>query len=626
VTIYPSGTLIDNRYEVVQGPGEKPGLAGGMGVVYLCLDHQEDLPVALKTFQSQFLPNRAARDRFLREGTTWVELGRHPHIVRCHRVFSPPVSPDVYLVLEWVAQAEGKPDASLRAWLTPGQPLPVEQALLFALHVARGMRHATQQIPGLVHRDLKPENVLVGQDGRARVTDFGLAKTLADLGVELVSESLGTSDFSPSRTQLTQAGVAGTPLYMAPEQWTPGESLDARADIYALGCILYEMLTGQCAVTGKSLRQLERAHRAGQVGKLPRGLPRQVRGLVRRCLALGRGDRYGTWGEVEVVLAQGYERLVGQEAPAEAAAGAETRAERVAAGWSYNAIGASYLHIGKFDVALGYFERVVRIGQAEQERELEGAGLGNLGAAYHVLGDARRAIEFHQQHLAIAREIGDRRAEGRALSNLGATYHVLGDARRAIEFHEQRLAIAREIGDRRGEGEALGSLGSAYHVLGDAQRAIGFHQQRLAIAREIGDRRGEGRALSNLGGAYADLGDARRAIDFHDQSLTIAREIGDRAGEGRALGNLGAAYRALGDARRAAEFYKQGLATQREIGNVMEGAITNFNLALLLYEQGRRVEALRHAEYAAQAFAQVGHAPYAQRARQLVAQIRGHGR
>ena len=110
MALYPIDALIANRYEVVKV------LTGGMGVVYLCLDRQEDFPVALKTWKPEYLPNRAARDRFLREGTIWQELGRHPHVVRCYRVFSPAVGPEVYLVLDWVAEAEGKRDASLRAW------------------------------------------------------------------------------------------------------------------------------------------------------------------------------------------------------------------------------------------------------------------------------------------------------------------------------------------------------------------------------------------------------------------------------------------------------------------------------------------------------------------------------
>ncbi len=177
---YPSGTRIAGRYEVAGRP-----LMGGMGIVYLCFDHQEQRPVALKTFRPEFLPDRAARDRFLQEGETWVRLGKHPHIVRCYEVFQDSPRPEVYLALELIAKEEGRRDASLRAWLTPGQPLPAEQALLIALQIARGMTHAAETIPGFVHRDLKPENVLVGADrlsnaaiNRARVTDFGLVKGL----------------------------------------------------------------------------------------------------------------------------------------------------------------------------------------------------------------------------------------------------------------------------------------------------------------------------------------------------------------------------------------------------------------------------------------------------------------
>ena len=78
---YPPGTRIAGRYEIAGRP-----LMGGMGIVYFCLDLEEDRPVALKTFKPEYLPDRAARDRFLREGTHWVDLGRHPHVVRCYGV------------------------------------------------------------------------------------------------------------------------------------------------------------------------------------------------------------------------------------------------------------------------------------------------------------------------------------------------------------------------------------------------------------------------------------------------------------------------------------------------------------------------------------------------------------
>ena len=230
---------IAERYEVVNTQ------EGGMGIVYLCRDHLTSDLVALKTFKPEYLSHRAARDLFLREGTMWVEIGRHPNIVQAYRVERVGDGREVYLVLEWIVQPQDKNSPSLRSWLKKGQPLPVAQSILFALHVARGMRFATQKIPGLVHRDLKPENILIGYDDMARVTDFGLASTLSSHGPGSAIGTFEDSRENVGRTQLTQ-GVAGTPLYMAPEQWAH-QGLDARADIYALGCILYEMVMGQFA-------------------------------------------------------------------------------------------------------------------------------------------------------------------------------------------------------------------------------------------------------------------------------------------------------------------------------------------------------------------------------------------
>src|SRR6185503_4527231 len=214
---YPPGTRI-GQYEISSRP-----MMGGMGVVYFALDHANGgSPVALKTFRPELLPDRAARDRFLREGTAWVELGSHPHIVRCYKVEY--IDPTAFLVLELIAKEQNMPDASLRSWLIPGHPLPIEQALLFAIQIARGMQHATEKIPGFVHRDLKPENILIGADklpgtdvNRLRVTDFGLAKAITIRDSDIVSTSTNKLELKPSHIQFTR-GV-GTPLYMAPEQW-----------------------------------------------------------------------------------------------------------------------------------------------------------------------------------------------------------------------------------------------------------------------------------------------------------------------------------------------------------------------------------------------------------------------
>jgi len=119
MSLYLPGSIIANRYEVASHP-----LMGGMGIVYLCIDHQKDRPVALKTFRPEYLPDRAARDRFLREGTTWVDLGQHPHIVRCYKIDYIGDGREVYLALEMVTKEPRRRDASLRSWL---QQVKIEQ-------------------------------------------------------------------------------------------------------------------------------------------------------------------------------------------------------------------------------------------------------------------------------------------------------------------------------------------------------------------------------------------------------------------------------------------------------------------------------------------------------------------
>ena len=206
-----------------------------------------------------------------------MRLGKHPHIVRAYSVERIGDGREVYLVLELVAKEEGRRDASLRSWLTPGQPLPTDQALLIALQIVRGMRHAAETIPGFVHRDLKPENVLVGADrlsnapiNRVRVTDFGLVPGLRAEQVPAETEA----DLAQSPSRPTRIGsIVGTPQYMAPEQWE-GSDVTMQADIYALGCILGEMLTGRMLAQGGTLDEVRRAHQrwAGSEGHADRSL------------------------------------------------------------------------------------------------------------------------------------------------------------------------------------------------------------------------------------------------------------------------------------------------------------------------------------------------------------------
>ncbi len=530
-----------------------------MGLVHLCIDHKDSVsPVALKTFKPKFLSDRATRDRFLREGTIWVALGKHPNIVHAHRVERLRNGLEVYLVLEWVAAiAEDMEDASLRAMLLLRKYLPPEQALTFALHIALAMNYATTQIPGLVHRDLKPENVLVGRDGIARVTDFGLASVLA---------TIYDTDTEPGTHIRTSDGGVGTPLYMAPEQWKRRTPVDHRADIYAFGCILYEMLTGQLAVSGTNTAELSRAHQLGWVNPLPKIIPTEIQTLVRGCLATAPENRFQSWRDVVTAVSLVYRRVIGEPPPAVAASGDESddRRERIVAGWSYNAVGLSYRDIGNHDLAAGYFERVVWVGQKERDFSLLSVGLRHLGDAYRSLGDLDGAVKHHRQQAELAKKMGDVPGECDAFGSLGLDYMRLRNYRQAMAQFQTQVSLVETIKDSFRKCLALGNLGDAHLAMHQLDDASSVYKNALELARQIEDRFIEGRILGNVGRIYAERSQIESAATYLEKALSIAREVGDRTGEGLVMGYLGQLQMQQNNLSRAMWYLVNQLAISQE--------------------------------------------------------------
>lgn len=623
---YAPGTLIANRYEVASRP-----LVGDMSIVYFCLDQQEDRPVALKTLKSEYLPDNTARERFAYEGAVWATLGAHPHIVRCYGVERGQGGPDpeIYLALELIAKEQDRPDTSLRSWLVPGRPLPTETALFFALQIVRGMRHAVERVPGFIHRDLKPENILVGGDktpgtkaNRLRVTNLGLASAL-QASRPADAPSARAIPRALCQTYLTH-DVMGTPLYMAPEVWWKQPPTLA-ADIYALGCILCEMLTGEAAAAGDTFFQVAAAHCKGLVYSSISKLPVEIRELAAHCLAYDPALRYGAWADVETDLTTVFHRAGGYPLPAALSAATLSHSERAAKGWSYNEIGTAYLELGKAELAQKCLERARAIGELEREFFLQAAALGNLGLTHTVLGNGERVVGCYEQALALCQETCDRRGEATTLDNLGNTYTALGKGQRAIAYYAQALAIWREIEDRGKEEQSLNSLGGAHWQLGYAQPALAHYEQALAIAREIGDRREEGLILANIGTAYRDMTNVAQAIGYYEPALVILCEIGDLRAEGTLLGSMGLAYNMQGDAQRALACYKQALAIWRQLADENGLAMDSFNMALIYQQEGDAASALALAQEAAHLYTRIGNTAHARRAQQLATRLQSGG-
>jgi len=266
------GSLVGGRYEVIALLG-----TGGMGTVYRARDTELEEPVALKVLRRDLLDVPGVVERFRRE----VKLARRVTHRNVARVFDIGEHlGDRFLTMELV---EGEPLAE-RIRRTP---LPAEQAIRISLAIAEGLTAAHSA--GVVHRDLKPENVLLADDGRVVITDFGIARTRFDEGDAL----------------RTVGSAVGTPAYMAPEQIEPDHEIDARADIYAFGAVMFELFTGRRAWPGDSAIAVAAArllHPPPDPLSVRPELPAPFAEIILRCLARKPADRFPSAEAVAMAL------------------------------------------------------------------------------------------------------------------------------------------------------------------------------------------------------------------------------------------------------------------------------------------------------------------------------------
>jgi eukaryotic-like serine/threonine-protein kinase len=269
---------VGDRYTIVRELGR-----GGMATVYLASDLKLQRQVALKVLRPE-LGAALGTDRFLREIQIASRLN-HPHILALHD--SGEAGGHLYYAMPYV---EGE---SLRQRLDREGQLSIPEVIAIVRAVASALTYAHQQ--GIVHRDIKPENILLAQDsdgGTAHVfvADFGIARALGAAGGE----------------RRTETGLAlGTPAYMSPEQGAAGSRLDGRSDIYALGCVAYEMLAGQPPFTGPTAQSILARHSVDPVPPLHTvraTVPPSAEYAITRALAKVPADRFNTADEFAQAL------------------------------------------------------------------------------------------------------------------------------------------------------------------------------------------------------------------------------------------------------------------------------------------------------------------------------------
>ena len=265
-------TALTDRYRLERELG-----AGGMATVYLARDLKHDRQVAIKVLKPELAAVIGA-ERFLSEIKTTANL-QHPHILPLFD--SGTVNGTVFYAMPFV---DGE---SLRDKLAREKQLPIEEALRIAREVADALQYAHER--GVIHRDIKPENILL-QGGHALVADFGIALAASNTG----------------STRMTETGMSlGTPTYMSPEQAMGERTLDARTDVYALGCVLYEMLTGDAPYTGSTAQAIVAKVLTAKPASLCAQrdtVPLHVEDAVLTALAKLPADRFATAREFVTAL------------------------------------------------------------------------------------------------------------------------------------------------------------------------------------------------------------------------------------------------------------------------------------------------------------------------------------
>jgi serine/threonine-protein kinase len=267
--------------------------AGGMGEVYRARDTRLNRDVAIKILPGIFAldPDRLAR--FEREAQMLAALN-HPNVAQIHGVVDvPPESGRHGLVMELV---DGE---DLAGRVRRGR-IPIEDAIAIARQVAEALEAAHDR--GIVHRDLKPANVMVAPDGTVKVLDFGLA-TAADRTFGPGADAVANSPTFTSPATTREGVILGTAAYMAPEQ-ARGKAVDRRADIWAFGCVLFEMLSGAQPFGGDSVTDVLSAivSKEPDWARLPAGTPAALRALLTRCLDKDPRRRLRDIGEARVLL------------------------------------------------------------------------------------------------------------------------------------------------------------------------------------------------------------------------------------------------------------------------------------------------------------------------------------
>lgn len=572
--------------------------AGGMGVVYLAnrADGQFEQKVALKLIKKGMDSEQIVR-RFLAERQILARL-QHPNIAR---LLDGGISEDgrPYFAMEYV---EGTPLTNY----CNTKKLSIKKRLAIFGSVCDAVQHAHRNL--IVHRDLKPGNILVTEDGRIKLLDFGIARVLED------------QDASP-QTLLTEAGMRVlTPEYAAPEQ-VNGGTITTQTDVYALGVVLYELLTGErplklsshtpaeveaviCHQEPQKPSALEHDTLAQTYPSPKDKIQRQLKGdLDTICLKTLRKEPERRYGSVDELWQDIDRHLKGLPVIAQA----DSVTYRLKKFISRHRNGALATAIGTILLAGVTTVYTIRLGQERDRAQVEAEKTAQTaqfltslfdGANPHVAqGDtlnARHMLDAGAER--IEAELADQPSvQASLLTTIGDAYNGLGLYREAGENFEKALVLKRQIGEGDTEAAAtlLQTLSDIHHSLSNFSKADSFQQATLAAQKKLfGDEHPAIAAtLLKMASTNRSLGKFDVAIPLYHEAVAMNEKLlpKDDPELGWSINNLGWAYHSQGYYEEAEAAYRKAEALQREYlgADHPDLAFTLNNLGGLLWTTGR---------------------------------------
>ncbi|MFX1446160.1 MAG: tetratricopeptide repeat protein [Promethearchaeota archaeon] len=527
------GDRIGGRFDVLRIFGGKG--KSGMGIVYVCHNREFNEIVALKTFQQRFLASKETINNFKREALAWVNLERHPNIVRAK--FLEDIDDHLFITLEYIA-----PDEQDRNTLTHylKNPLPLEVVLEWGIQFCRGMEHAISR--GITpHRDIKPDNIMITAEGILKITDFGLSGILDN------SDQDVTEEVQPGLSFLhcSKGGViAGTPPWMASEQFE-GIS-NVRSDVYSFGLVLYQMVNnGKLPFIGQTIQEYYQLHKSSPISKLNSKLfP-----IIDRCIQKNPKDRYQTFKELRIDLEELFQTETGKNIP-------KFPINKEFDAWEISNQGLSFYTLGLLDEAIIEFKKALRIDSDYTLAYI------NLGAALIDKGQFNEAIKV----LKKAKKINP---------NIANTHSILGNALKAKGQLDEAIKEYREaLQINPNFAEAHFNLGAAFTDKEQLSEAIMEFQEAIKINPNFAE------AHNNLGVLLIDKGQLDEGIMEYKEAINI------NPNHARAHNNLGIVLKNKGQLDEAIKEYKEAI----RIDPSFFGA--HYNLGKVIFLKGQLSEAI----------------------------------